>query len=232
MKKVIYSDMFSKEKYEVIVLDMDGTLYYQRSMQFFMCMEMGIYGIRHPFSLWKFKIIGLFRKIREQSEYSMVTCSDDDKETVHSSLLEYQYAITAKQMDRPVEEICAVVEEWMFERPLKYLWSVRDKQLCEWVMRWREQGKKVVVYSDYPVEKKVKALAIEVDAMYCSDNARISQMKPSTKGMEIICEDLQVTPDSVLVVGDRMSKDGKMAETAGSDYVILKKWKFPRCRYY
>lgn len=232
MKKVIYSDMFSKEKYEVIVLDMDGTLYYQRSMQFFMCMEMGIYGITHPFSLWKFKIIGLFRKIREQSEYSMVTCSDYDKGTEYNSLLEYQYEITAKQMDRPVEEIRSIVEEWMFERPLKYLWHVRDKHLCDWVMRWQKQGKKVVVYSDYPVDKKIKALGIEVDAMYCSDDPRIGQMKPSPKGMDIICEDLKVNQDKVFVVGDRMSRDGKMAEAAGSDYVILKKWRWSRLRYY
>lgn len=234
MKKVKYSDVFSKEKYKLIVLDMDGTLYYQRSMQFFMCMEMGIFGIRHPFSLGKLQIIGIFRKIREQSEYSMMP----DFEMVEKEgksikgLLEYQYEVTAKKMNKTVEEVRQTVEEWMFKRPLKYIDKLRDRKLCEWIVRWTAMGKKVVVFSDYPVEKKLAAMGIVADAAYCSDEARIGQMKPSKKGMEIICEDFGVVPEQILVVGDRMSKDGRMAENAGADFVILKKWKWSRIRNY
>ena len=230
MKKVAYADTFLNEKYKVIVLDMDGTLYYQRSMQFFMCMEMVAYGLFHPFSLEELKIVKMFRNVREQSEYSMLPYVDG--EAVYKGLLEYQYEITARLMDKTEQEVGMVIEKWMFECPLKYLWCVRDRHLCDWIESWRKEGRKVVVYSDYPVEKKVKALAIEVDAMYCSDNLRIGQMKPSKKGLDIICEDLQMTPDKILVVGDRMSKDGKMAEATGCDYVILKKWKWLRCKHY
>ena len=48
----------------------------------------------------------------------------------------------------------------------------------------------------------------------------------------MIGKDLQVPLENILVVGDRMSKDGKMAEDAGCDYVILKKWKLSRCIHY
>ena len=56
MKTKAYSDVFSKDKYKLLLLDMDGTLYYQRAMQFFMWLEMGAFTIMHPFSLWKLKV--------------------------------------------------------------------------------------------------------------------------------------------------------------------------------
>lgn len=232
MKKTNYPDIFSKEQYHVIVLDMDGTLYYQRSMQFFMCLEMGLYAIKHPLSLERLKIISAFRKIREREEYSGITCADCKEETVYNSLLEYQYAVTAGCMGVTARMVQEVIEEWMMERPLKYLWHVRDKKLCAWIEEWKKQGKKVVIFSDYPVEKKVQALGIEADALYSSHNLRIGRMKPATKGLEVIGKDLQVPLENILVVGDRMSKDGKMAEDAGCDYVILKKWKLSRCINY
>lgn len=235
MKKGEYSDFFSKDKYGLIVLDMDGTLYYQRSMQILMCLEMGAFAIMHPFSLWKLKIISVFRKVREMEEYS---CIDGGKTVIktdlrkNAGLLDWQYAVTAKKVNRDTEEVRQVVEEWMFERPLKYLGFTCDKKLCAWVERWKKEGRKVVVFSDYPAKEKCKVLGIQPDAVYSSDENRIGEMKPSSKGLEVICQDLKMEPEQVLVIGDRMSKDGKMAEAAGVDFVIVGKWKVSRNRSY
>lgn len=235
MKKTSYSSVFLDDKYKLIVLDMDGTLYYQRSMQFLMCLEMGVYGIMHPFSLWKLKTVSVFRKIREQAEYSCINeMGMDGKADLpnQKSLLGWQYELTAKKIGRSASQIQDVVEEWMFKRPLKYLHGLRDVKLCEWAKRWRNEGKKVVVFSDYPATCKVNVMNIDVDAVYSSDENTIGEMKPSAKGIEVISKDFDIMKNQILVVGDRMSKDGKMAENAGVDYVILKKWKAIRNLHY
>jgi len=237
MKKRTYSDVFSDERYKLIVLDMDGTLYYQRSMQFLMCLEMGVYGIMHPFSLWKLKGIALFRKIREQEVHSCINeinraDTEEDFMQKEKNLLDLQYDLTAKKMERSKEQIQAVVEEWMFKRPLKYLPYLQDAKLCKWIKYWRKAGKKIVIFSDYPAVDKCNALGIETDAVYSSDEAAIGEMKPSPKGIKVISRDFDIAPNQILIVGDRMSKDGEMAKNAGADYLILKKWKIIRNLYY
>ena len=232
-KSASYEDVFLKERYRVIVLDMDGTLYYQRAMQFLMCLEMGAFAIMHPFSLWKLKVISVFRKIREQEVFAKEEFACREHVSVEKqSLLEYQYKLTADKMNKSQEVVKQIIEEWMFKRPLKYLQYTCDRKLCDWIEVWKHDGKKVVVYSDYPVKEKCDILGLQVDAMYSSDEERIGQMKPSARALEVIGKDYNVLPCKVLVVGDRTSKDGEMAETFGCDYVILKKWKCLRRRKY
>jgi len=233
-KRASYHDVFGSEKYKVIVLDMDGTLYYQRGMQILMLLEMGAYAVRHPFSLWKLRVISLFRNIREQDIFA----KDEELPLEYHlkeegrTLLQIQYQMVADRIDKTAEVVAQIIEEWMFKRPLKHLQYTCDRKLSSWFFEWKRMGKKVVIYSDYPVKEKCSALELEADAMYSSEEKRIGRMKPSVKGLEIISRDLAAMPDEMLVIGDRLSKDGKMAEAFGCDYVILAKWKIIRNRYY
>lgn len=232
-KKTSYGEVFAKEKYKLIVLDMDGTLYYQRGMQILMCLEMGAFAVMHPFSLWKLRTISVFRKIRENREFATEGAGKERGEGFASrNLLKRQYEMTAGAVDRSEEAVQGIIEEWMFKRPLKYLRYTADVNLLAWVRKWKSAGKKVVVYSDYPVKEKCEMLKVEADAMFSSDERNIGQMKPSVKALEIICSEFGVRPEDILVVGDRMSRDGKMAEAFGCEYVILKKWKIFRMKRY
>lgn len=232
-KKTSYTEVFSKDKYRVIVLDMDGTLYYQRGMQILMCIEMGAFAIMHPFSLWKLKAVSVFRRIRELDLFSKEEiAAKDDRCTEKHLLLEQQYKMTADKISKSTETVKQVIEEWMFKRPLKYLQYTCDRKLCDWIEVWKQRGKKVVVYSDYPAGEKCDILGIHADAIYSSEQEEIGQMKPSVRGLEVISREFGVSPDEMLVVGDRMSKDGKMAECFGCEYLIIKKWKYWRIKKY
>lgn len=227
-----YSEIFSDKKYKLVVLDMDGTLYYQRAMQLFMCMEMGMFAIRHPFSIWKLGVISTFRKIREMQEFEKLNqCHIESRES-GADLLSIQYMAVAKKTGRSQETVKEIIEEWMFLRPLKYLGFTSDKRLCEWIKQWKSEGKKVIIYSDYPLKDKCAMLKISADGMYFSGDVKIGEMKPSVKGLDIICSDFSVEKNEVLIIGDRKSKDGKMAESADVDFVILKKWKLMRNNKY
>jgi len=232
-RETSYEEIFAKDKYKLIVLDMDGTLYYQRSMQILMCLEMGAFGVMHPFSLWKLKTVSVFRKIREEQGFATEgALKEQGEELAKTDILMRQYAKTAEIVGQSKEAVQQVIEEWMFARPLKYLQLTADTELLAWVGKWKAVGKKVVVYSDYPVREKCEILKVQADAMFSSDEMCIGQMKPSAKGLEVICGKFGTAPEDILVVGDRMSKDGKMAETFGCEYVILKKWKIFRKKRY
>lgn len=226
-----YKEVFQKEKYKLMLLDMDGTLYYQRKMQILMGLEMVGFAICHPASLWKLRTISVFRKIREaagdewaENEKNRVKTADEGKE----GLLYKHFEKTAEKMGKTTEEVAHVIEEWMFKRPLKHMSACRDSFLCEKVAEWRNKGKKVVVYSDYPAKEKCNALGIMPDGVYSSEQENIGKMKPSAKAVEVIAEDFSMEKEAMLAVGDRYSKDGKMAEYAGIDYLILEKWYLKR----
>lgn len=232
-RKSSYEEVFTKEKYKLIVLDMDGTLYYQRSMQILMCLEMGAFAVMHPFSLWKLRVVSVFRKIREEQDFTTEgVLKTQGEELVKTDILMRQYAITAERVGQRKETVQQVIEEWMFARPLKYLQLTADTELLAWVGKWKAAGKKVVVYSDYPVREKCEILNVQADAMFSSNEMCIGQMKPSVKGLEVICGKFGTASEDILVVGDRMSKDGKMAEKFGCEYVILEKWKILRKKRY
>ena len=222
-----YTEVLENEKYKLMLLDMDGTLYYQRKMQMLMCMEMLGYAFGHPFLLWKLKTISVFRKVRENA-VGMEEKQEEVKTASGSNLLQEHYKKTAVKIKKTPQEIEEVIDEWMFKRPLKHIYSCRDCVLCDKVQKCKKKGLKVVVYSDYPAEDKCKALGIFLDGVYSSDSERIGQMKPSAKAVDVIVSDFGVEKEEVLVIGDRYSRDGKMAENADVDYLILEKWHLKR----
>lgn len=222
-----YNEVFEAEKYGLMLLDMDGTLYYQRKMQFYMCLEMLGFALCHPASLWKLRTISVFRKIREEAgDEQMLTQKDftEKQDTAQRNHLQKYYEKTADKIRITPEEVKKVIEEWMFKRPLKYIYKCRDSFLCTKVVEWQNKGIKVVVYSDYPAEEKCKALGLTLDGVYSSEQEKIGDMKPSSKAVEVIAADFGMKKGRILTIGDRYSKDGKMAENAGVDYLILEKW--------
>lgn len=218
-KSKSYKEVFQNGKYGLMLLDMDGTLYYQRKMQFLMCLEMLGFAVCHPGSLWKLKTISVFRKVREKAGDELAGTDAEG-----TDLLYRHYKKTAEKIKRTPGEIKQVIEEWMFKRPLKHIYACRDSFLCEKMVEWQNEGKKVVVYSDYPAKDKCKTLGITPDGVYSSEEEKIGKMKPSAKAIEVIAEDFSTEKEAILVIGDRYSKDGKMAENAGVDYLILEKW--------
>lgn len=214
----VYADVLENEKYRLILLDMDGTLYYQRKMQLLICFEMLGFVLCHPLSIWKLKTIFVFRKVRENAG-----TKEESKNIYGTNFLHEHYKKTADKIKKTPQEIEEVIDEWMFKRPLKHIYACRDLVLCDKLQEWKQKGIKVVIYSDYPAEDKCRVLGIFPDGIYSSDSERIGQMKPSSKAVEVIVSDFGIEKEDILAIGDRYSRDGRMAENAGVDYLILEK---------
>lgn len=203
--------------YEVYIFDLDGTLYYQKPFRIRMLWTLVKHVILHPKSIRDLFVIKTYREVREQWEQREK--EHDFREGM--SLDERQYAYVAAKTGVSCDCVRQAVEFFMHKLPLKLLPAFRDEILEELIQKLKKEKKKVVIYSDYPVEEKLTCLDIYADACYTSGDACIGCMKPDPKGIHVILNALGCGNDNAVMIGDRYEKDGIAAEKNGVDYVIV-----------
>lgn len=197
----------SIKDYKLYVFDLDGTLYDQPKLRLIMAMRLMLYYMIHPFSAGELLILQHFRKVKDtwngaSSEEDIYRKVADDKKT-------------------SPDKVAGIVKRWIYDNPLSVLPKVCDTQLAGWISELQKNGKTVVVLSDYPTKDKLEALGIEVDGQYGPDDDRINELKPSPKGLQVIMQDYDISPEDIIMIGDRSEKDGECAKGAGVDSLIL-----------
>ena len=193
--------------YSLYVFDLDGTLYDQPELRKIMAIRLMAYYLCHPFSVRELFALSHFRKVKDAWTG---TSSEDDI-----------IKKTADDMKMPADKVKSVVRKWIYDDPLSALKKTRDENLISWIAELRRDGKKAVILSDYPTADKLTALGVEADGQYGPDDERIDELKPSPKGLMVIMEDFGVESEEVLMIGDREEKDGKCADAASVDSLIL-----------
>ncbi len=195
--------------YSIYVFDVDGTLYDQPKLRTIMAIRLMMHYLLHPFSAKELFALSHFRKVKDGwTENS----SEDDI-----------IKKTAEDMNMPADKVKSTVRKWIYDEPLLVISRTKDTKLITWMNKLRADGKKVVTLSDYPSEDKLEALGVTADRQYSPDDERIDELKPSPKGLKVIMEDYSADPAEVLMIGDRMEKDGKCAEGASVDFLILER---------
>ena len=201
--------------YDLIIFDMDGTLYFQRGMQIRMALRL----IKHCVSCKRgFKDISLilkYRKLREEWDSSQAI---DDDELYHK--LEEQTGMSS-------DTVGEVIQEWMFDNPMDVVRQCRDKALLGVIDRLVSDGKRVCIYSDYPTEDKCDAVGLSEDMpqYYCGQD-EIKTMKPNPSALfYIMSEYPETVKEKVIMVGDRADRDKAAADNAGIASLILGRFK-------
>jgi len=203
--------------YEVYLFDLDGTLYYQKPFRVRMLCTLIKHVLLKPSSIGDLFLMKTYRSVRERWEQCEAECSFD----AGMSLDEKQYAYVAKKKGARPEQVKRAVELFMLEMPLHVLPPFRDEVLYGLIQKLKEKKKTVVIYSDYPVEDKLKSLGIRADACFASSDARIGCMKPDPKGIQVILDTLGCACTDAVMIGDRYEKDGLAAKRSNVDYVIV-----------
>ena len=178
-------------EYQAIIVDMDGTLYYQKMVRQRMLKEM----MMRPWRIRDFLIVKKYRELFEGG-------------------LDEQERYLVLPADAP-----AIINEWMIERPLPYLKMFRDKKLIDLLVRVMKLNAKVIVYSDYPVIEKLRALDFSPNLAYTS--ADTGCLKPNADGITRLLRQHAIIPERCLVIGDRNEKDGALANSMSADALIL-----------
>lgn len=205
------------DEYKAVVFDLDGTLYYQKSFRLRMVRFLLGRLLTYPRAIKDMLIILDYRKVREDWAHYEKKLYLDENTDMESR----QYSYVASRKGTSAEYVQEVIRFYMLEAPLKYLYDYRDHVLARMIEELRNKHIKIIIYSDYPVEDKLKALQVEADLCFTSTDEEINCMKPDPRGLQVILEHIQMNPEEVIMVGDRYEKDGLAALANKMDYIIL-----------
>lgn len=186
------------------LVDLDGTLYVPGPVKLAMAAELALVG-------WG--SIRTLRAFRHQHEVLRETLSDP----VDDPFAE-QVRRTAALLGTSDAEVERRVRDWMVRRPGKWLRRFRRNALVLEVERFRDQGGRVALVSDYPARDKLAALGLSelFEVVVASgEPGGPPRLKPAPDGYLRAAELLAVRPERCLVLGDRDDADGAAARAAG-----------------
>jgi putative hydrolase of the HAD superfamily len=193
---------------DLVVFDVDGTLYDQRALRIRMAWEL----CSHTLSTLDFTVpqtLRAYRKLRENM-------ADEEIEDFETELI----GKTADSTGAPSDKIRAVVEEWIELRPLSHLAALRFTGLVELFSRLKRKGKSVGIFSDYPAAAKLAALGLAADFVVSAGDAGVKKLKPHPRGLEVLMKVAQAVPARTILIGDRGDRDGLAARRAGAACLI------------
>lgn len=193
---------------KLVVFDVDGTLYDQRTLRLRMASLLALHAITSC-SLRTVKVLMVFRRLREQ-------LADREYEGFEPRLV----ADTAEATGESVEQVRNIATEWLEKRPLPYLINCRYRGLDALFAGLRRHGKKIGILSDYPPREKLAALGLAADILIGSQEESVGVLKPHPRGLLAVMERAGCTPDQTVLIGDRIERDGMAALRAGCRSLI------------
>ncbi len=209
--------MLSTCPVRAVLLDVDGTLYYQNRLRSLMALELCTLPVvqmscRAAYEAWR--ALSTFRRVREELR------SLGEAEVC---LARWQYIAAAQRAGWHTTAVENLVAEWLYQRPLKYLRLCRRRGLAAFFTFLEHRGMQVGVFSDYPVMAKLRELgcAERMSVALCAIDPEINAFKPSPKGFLRACTLWGLRPEEVLYIGDRPEVDAIGAANAGMPCAIL-----------
>lgn len=192
------------------IVDLDGTLYRSRPVKLAMAAELLTAG---PMT-WR--TVSRFRENHEELRRNSADVS-------HSaySLFDLQIEMTARQVRRGLQDVRETIQEWIIERPLRWIRRFRRDDLIHAIRQHRNAGGIIAVVSDYPAQRKLQALAVESLLGHVVANGEYQpfiRLKPAPDGVLAASHLLGVSPHECLVIGDRDDADGQAASAAGMSF--------------
>ncbi|MCF8482130.1 MAG: HAD family hydrolase [Rhodospirillum sp.] len=191
-----------------VIFDVDGTLYSQPMLRRRMLVELlkGLASRR-----LKVKDVTLIRRYRQLRESWAVGGAED--------LRGREYEILAEEIGRPVQQVDAIIKEWIYRRPLPHLLPCAFPGVADLFQALRDRGIQIGIFSDYPAEAKLASLGLVADVIRHSLEPSINRLKPHPLGLQTIIDSMGVSPNNCLFVGDRKERDGACAQAARVPYL-------------
>jgi len=198
---------WSKKK--MVIFDVDGTLYDQRRLRFYMLCRLLSYYLLRPLRVGELRILKVFRRERERHISEPV-----------KNLEQAQYIWAARYLGIGADKIFSVVEQWIFNAPLQYMPFCRYPGVTELFHNLRKNQIKIAILSDYPAINKLKALGLEADLIVAATDGSVDRLKPDPRGLFHILDLEDLSVNDCIYIGDRNEHDGECARRACMQYLI------------
>jgi HAD superfamily hydrolase (TIGR01549 family) len=196
-----------------VLFDLDGTLYRQRPVRMRMAAELLAFTALHPArGVETVRVLRAYREAQESLRHRSVPYAEAaqiDEASVRTGV--------------PARAIARIVDEWMFERPLKHLAAYRRAGTSALLERLSRKGLRLAVLSDYEAQRKLKALGLDgrFSNVWSAAHPDIRALKPNPRGFLVACAHWQLDPGEVVMIGDRADVDGAGAAAAGMRSIII-----------
>jgi HAD superfamily hydrolase (TIGR01549 family) len=193
---------------QLVVFDVDGTLYRQRRVRLRMARDLLIHAVlkQDPKTI---AVLARYRRIRER-------LANEQTKDFEGVAIAETAAATAVSPDR----VRAIVAEWIEKRPLRYLAASRYPDLSDLFAGLRHADKLIGILSDYPAQAKLEALGLTANYVVSAGDEGIGLLKPHPRGLQSLIAAANVTPHETVVIGDRADRDGLVARRAGARALI------------
>ncbi len=165
--------------------------------------------LAHPTDFDLIRTLSTFRRCREEM-------AEEECEGIRR----LQYERPAQTLGVASQAVEAVVGTWIHEKPLAVLPGCRFPDVERVFEKFRSEGRTLAVLSDYPAERKVEALGLEVDLCVSAGDPEVDRLKPNPAGLAHLLERAGVEPEAALVIGDRDDRDGECARRLNVPYLL------------
>ena len=186
------------------LIDLDGTLYRPLPVKIAMGLQL-CFASSHTR-----KVIRTFRHEHEALRASEETAIDQP--------FTEQLSRTARHLGCSVEQVRPIIDDWMFARPGRWLRRFRREELIKEIARFKANGGRTALISDYPARVKLQALEVSglFDVVVANgETDERYRLKPAPDALLLAARLLGVAPAECLVLGDRSDADGLAAQRAG-----------------
>jgi HAD superfamily hydrolase (TIGR01549 family) len=191
------------DEIDLVVFDVDGTLYDQRGLRRQMLVRLAGAALR-PGGVKILRVLGFYRRHRE-------VMGDQGVEDFEDRLV----TATAAHSGASEAQVRAIVEEWIETRPLPLLKAHRYAGLPALFSGLRRNGKTIGILSDYPAHAKLRALELSADHVVSAGDRDVSILKPDPRGLNHLMARAGVRAERTVMIGDRVERDGEAARRAG-----------------
>jgi HAD superfamily hydrolase (TIGR01549 family) len=197
------------------LLDLDGTLYSAKPLRIAMAAELALLGAN------ALRALRAFRRHHEVLRHELLT---DPELEFFPNAFEEQLRRAVDATGLSEELVRQHVEEWMIQRPTKWMRRFTRVELLTRVIEFRSQGGKTALVSDYPARTKLESMGIHehFDTIVASgEHPRLRRLKPAPDAFLLAAEELGAHPGECLVIGDRDDADGSGARAAGMKFELV-----------
>ncbi len=204
------NQIIDRHQIKAVIFDVDGTLYSLKKLYDQMHWELFKYYLRQPHKILDIWILHNFIQARERN--SAVLALDLEK-------AQYEWAVQSSRM--PLARVQQVVQQWIFDTPLNYLYDCRHPEIIELFVSLADRDMPTAIFSDYPSQAKLACLGLFPQCVVSSTDKHINRLKPNPKGLQTVVEKLGMDVRDCLFIGDRDDRDGECARRLGMHYLIL-----------